>query len=88
MSRDRLLLRLWLVNRMVLLPVWIGVSTWRFLSDGRWAWGGLGVVATGILAVGAWRTVQIWLTERRGSNTPSDQLKALLRLRPTQAADS
>jgi hypothetical protein len=62
------------------LPVFIGVGTWRSFEAGRWQWGVLGAVATGVLAVAAWLTLRLWHEQRRNDVSPTDRLISLLRL--------
>lgn len=77
------LTHLLLVTRLV-MPAWIGVGTWVWLRDGRWQWGALGAMATGLLAAVAWRTVRLWLDERRPTIPPTEQLVVLMRLRSSR----
>jgi hypothetical protein len=75
----------WLVvATRVLIPVVFGVTTWGWLSDGRWPLGALGVVATAGGAVLTWRTVEVWMVEIRRSRSPLEQLVAVMKLRPSQ----
>lgn len=82
MWQTRVLTLLLLVTRLA-MPAWMGVGTWVWLRDGRWQWGALGAIATGLLAAVAWRTVRLWLDERRRTSSPADQLVVLMRLRPS-----